>query len=89
MADYETVMATLIAQLRRGGPWLLGEQFTAADVLWGSSLTWTHQFGLIPSDPAILAYIERFNARPLVARCKAQDAEIAAVQDADREKQLS
>lgn len=86
--SYETVMSTLIGQLTPG-PWLLGESFTAADVLWGSSLTWTHQFGLVPSDPAILGYIERFNARPLVARCKAQDAEIAAVQDADREAPLS
>ena len=62
--SYEDVMATLIAQLTPG-PWLLGQQFTAADVLWGSSLSWTHQFGLIPSDPAILAYLERFKARPL------------------------
>ena len=39
--------------------------------------------------PAIVAYTDRFNARPLVARCKAQDAEIAAVQDADRVMQPS
>ena len=60
-----------------------------ADVLWGTALSWMRQFQLFPEDPAIVAYTDRFNARPLVARCKAQDAEIAAVQDADRVMQPS
>ena len=44
--DFETTVDTLIAQLSKG-PWLLGEKFTAADVLWGTALTWMTGFGLI------------------------------------------
>jgi glutathione S-transferase len=85
---YESVISAIVGQLSTG-PWLLGERFTVADVLWGTALSWMRQFQLFPEDPAIVAYTDRFNARPLVARCKAQDAEIAAVQDADRVMQPS
>jgi glutathione S-transferase len=63
-----------------GGPYLLGERFTTADVLWGSALTWTTMFRLVPALPVIQSYIERFNAPPAVARAKAKDAELAATQ---------
>src|SRR5580704_2047034 len=35
----ETTMNAVMAQLSKG-PWLLGDRFTAADVLWGTALTW-------------------------------------------------
>ncbi|MGE5387128.1 MAG: glutathione binding-like protein, partial [Betaproteobacteria bacterium] len=60
------------------GPWLLGERFTAADVLWGSALTWVAAFKLIPESPVIQAYIDRFNARPAVQRARAKDADLIA-----------
>ena len=37
-------------------------------------------FGLIPERPEFTSYIERFNARPAVARVKAMDADFAAKQ---------
>ncbi len=64
-------------QLARG-PWLLGDRFTAADVLWGTALTWTTGFKLVPPVPVIQSYIDRWNARPSVALAKARDAELAA-----------
>ncbi|MBD2838214.1 glutathione S-transferase family protein [Pseudomonas sp. JM0905a] len=79
--DFDSVMKTLVGQLKQG-PWLLGEQFTAADVLWGSALNWTTQFGLIPEVPEIKAYIARFIERPAYTRALAKDAELAAVQAA-------
>ena len=79
--DFDSVMKTLVGQLKQG-PWLLGEQFTAADVLWGSALNWTTQFGLIPEVPAIKAYIARFIERPAYTRALAKDAELAAAQAA-------
>ena len=75
--DYDTMLATLVAQLGRG-PWLLGDRFTAADVLWGTSLTWTTAFKIVPELPEIRAYLDRFNARPKVAEARARDAELAA-----------
>ena len=38
--DYETMLKTLTDQLA-AGQFLLGERFTAADVLWGTALRWT------------------------------------------------
>jgi len=75
--DYDTVLKTLVAQLAKG-PYMLGERFSAADVLWGTALTWTTTWKLVPEEPEITAYIRRWNARPSVAKVKAIDAELAA-----------
>jgi glutathione S-transferase len=44
------------------------------------ALTWITMFQLAPMTPVIKAYIDRFNARPSVARVKTKDAELAAAQ---------
>lgn len=75
--DYDTTMKTLTDQLDKG-PYLLGEKFTAADVLWGMALGWTTMFKLVPELPVIKAYIDRVNSRPSVARARAKDAELVA-----------
>ncbi len=75
--DYDTMLKTLTAQLAKG-PWILGERFSAADVIWGSGLGWTTMFKLVPELPEIQAYLTRFLARPAVARAKAKDAELSA-----------
>ena len=77
--DDSAIAWELTDQLVRG-PWLLGDRFTAADVLWGTALTWTTGFKLVPLVPPIQAYLERWNARPSVSRVKAKDAELAAAQ---------
>lgn len=77
--DFDTMLKTLTDQLARG-PWLLGDRFTAADVLWGTALTWTTQFGLVPETPVIRAYMDRVNARPAFAQARQKDAELAAAQ---------
>ena len=46
------------------GPYLCGEQFTAADVYVGSSLGWGMLFGTIESRPVFKAYADRVLARP-------------------------
>ena len=74
--DYDTTLKTLTDQLTKG-PWLLGDRFTAADVLWGTALTWTTGFKLVPLLPVIQTYVDRWNARPAVARVKARDAALA------------
>ena len=74
--DYDTTLNTLVGQLGKGS-YLLGERFSAADVLWGTALRWTTMFGLVPELPVIKAYIERVNARPAVTRARAKDAELA------------
>ncbi len=77
--DFDTMLGALVGQLARG-KWIVGDRFTAADVLWGTALGWTTGFKLVPELPEIVAYRDRVNARPAVARVKAKDAELAAKQ---------
>jgi glutathione S-transferase len=73
---YDTVIDAVAAQLRQG-PYLLGERFTAADILWGMALSWTTIFKVVPERPEIMAYIARIRARPPLARVQAIDAKLA------------
>jgi glutathione S-transferase len=75
--DYDTMLETLTAQLRQG-PYLLGERFTAVDVLWGTALGWTTAFKLVPELPEIMAYVARVKARPAFIKAAAADEELAA-----------
>jgi len=77
--DFDTMLATLTAQLR-AGPYLLGERFSAADVLWGISLGWATMFKLVPALPEVMAYIDRVSARPAARRAAEADALLAAAQ---------
>ncbi|GLQ45204.1 glutathione S-transferase [Dyella lipolytica] len=78
---WDDVLNTLALQLAKG-PYLLGERFTAVDVLWGGALHWTTMFHLVPETPEIRAYIDRVITRPAMQRAAAKDAEFAAQQAA-------
>ena len=77
--DYETMLKTLTDQLA-AGPFLLGERFTAADVLWGTALRWTTMFKLVPETPVVTGYIGRVTSRPAFARAGKIDADLIAAQ---------
>lgn len=79
--DYDTMLKTLTDQLEKG-PWLLGDTFSAADVLWGTALNWTTLFKLVPELPVIRAYVDRVLVRPAMRRAAAKDAELLATQTA-------
>lgn len=79
--DYDTVIETLEAQLSRGD-YLLGDTLTAADLLWGTALTWTTNFGIVPRLPAITAYMQRVDAHPAVVRSRELDAALSADMEA-------
>ena len=78
---FRSMLDTLTGQLARG-PFLFGERYTAADVLWGTALAWTTMFKIVPELPVLRAYIDRVSARPAVVRAKQKDAELAAAQAA-------
>jgi glutathione S-transferase len=44
--------------------WILGEQFTAADVMLGSSTVFLRLFKMLPESPVLEAYADRCLARP-------------------------
>lgn len=68
-------LVDMVQQQLAKGPWLLGERFTAADVLWASSLGWITKFGLMPLTPEISAYLQRFEARPAVQKVRAAESQ--------------
>ena len=76
-ADYDTVMGVLQRALA-DGPYLLGEQFTAADVVIGATIRWGLLFKLLPELPEFAAYVARLSARPAMQRQIAKDQELAA-----------
>lgn len=75
--DYDSMLQTLTDQLGRGD-FMLGDRFSAADVLWASALRWTTLFKMVPELPVIRAYIDRVCARPAFERAAALDAELLA-----------
>jgi glutathione S-transferase len=78
--DYDTMLGTVVARLGKG-PYLLGERFSAADLLWGTALAWTTTFDLVPKLPEVMDYVARIGARPAALRAQTKDAELAAAQD--------
>ena len=61
--DLETCK-TVIEHELGAGPYLLGDQFTAADVMIGSMFIWQRMMGNTSGRPAIDAYVDRLLARP-------------------------
>ena len=75
--DFDTVM-NVAANAVANGPYLMGEQFTAADVIIGATLRWGMQFKLLPERPEFVAYAARLAERPALQRAEAKDKELAA-----------
>jgi glutathione S-transferase len=75
--EYDTVM-DVIAQAIATEPYLMGEQFTAADVVIGAGLRWGMAFKLLPQRPEFVAYAGRLAERPALQRAESKDQELAA-----------
>jgi glutathione S-transferase len=73
--DLDTTINVLVAQLG-AGPWMLGQRFTAVDVLWGTALTWMTGFGLVEAVPPIKSYVDAWKARPSVKRVAEIEADL-------------
>jgi len=75
--EFDTVM-DVVAKAVAKGPYLMGEQFTAADVVIGSGLRFGMMFKLLPERPEFVTYVERLTKRPALQRADAKDKELAA-----------
>ena len=75
--DFDTTM-NVVAKAVEKGPWLMGEQFTAADVVIGSNIRWGTMFKLIPERKEFTDYAARIAARPAAKRAEAKDKEMTA-----------
>jgi glutathione S-transferase len=75
--DFDIVL-DIVAKPLAKGPFLMGEQFTAADVVIGSGLRYGMMFKMIPERKEFTDYVARFAARPAAQRAEAKDKEFAA-----------
>lgn len=64
-----TQVFDVLDQALEKGPWLLGEEFSAADIAVGSSLDFAvRRFKIVPSRPSFDRYLDRCSARPAFQR---------------------
>ncbi|WP_036136081.1 glutathione S-transferase family protein [Luteimonas mephitis] len=71
--SFEQTVDTLEIAVASASPWLLGEQFTAADVYVGSQVSWGLMFKTLPERPAFVEYATRLRAREAAQRAAALD----------------
>ena len=75
--DFDTTM-NVMAKAVEKGPWLMGGQFTAADVVIGANIRWGMTFKMIPERKEFIDYAARIAARPAAQRAEAKDKELLA-----------
>src|SRR5471032_1336476 len=75
--DFDSVM-NVMAKAVAKGPWLMGEQFTAADVIIGSNIRFGMMFKMIPERKEFTDYAARIAARPAAQRADKKDKELTA-----------
>ena len=80
--DFDTVVEVLAKGAGAANPYLMGAQFTAADVIIGSGLRWGMMFKLLPEREEFKAYVGRLNDRPALKRATEKDAKLQKEQEA-------
>ena len=75
--SFEAVEAVLNKTVE-SGDYLVGGQFSAADVYFGSQIGWMMQFGSLPKTPALERYYEKISSRPAAVRAREIDDKLIA-----------
>jgi glutathione S-transferase len=75
--DFDTTMNVLARAVEKG-PWLMGDQFTAADVVIGANIRWGMIFKIVPERKEFVDYAARIAMRPAVQRTEAKNKELDA-----------
>jgi len=75
--DFDTTMNVLAKAVEKG-PWLMGDQFTAADVVIGANIRWGMIFKIVPERKEFIDYAARIAMRPAAQRAEAKDKELGA-----------
>jgi len=71
--SFEAMRQVLIGAVA-GKTFIAGGRFSAADVYVGSQIDWGLQFGTIPTDPVLEAYVAPLRERPAYKKAKEIDA---------------
>jgi glutathione S-transferase len=60
-------MASVLEEHMQGRRFLVGDEFTVADIVCAYTLDWANEVNLLDAFPKLLAYMERMYARPNAA----------------------
>jgi glutathione S-transferase len=63
-------VASVLEQALGTRPFLLGDQFTAADVMVGSTLGWAQMLGLLEGRKTLQQYVQRLSERPALQKAQ-------------------
>ena len=69
----------VVSRVARGvepGPWLLGNHFSAADILYGSMLHWLQAWGKLPPNESLARYLTAIQQRDGWKRAQGKEAEM-------------
>ncbi len=83
MAGYGSFEETIdcLEAAVRDGPYICGEQFTAADVYVGAQIAWGIMFGSIDKRSVFEDYVNRIQSRPAAIRANQLDDELIPKRD--------
>lgn len=81
--NYEAMLASIESALA-GGAFVLGKEFSMADVIFGGTLRYMLTFKLLESRPLFTEYVARLGARPALQRAEARNAAIRKELGLDR-----
>jgi glutathione S-transferase len=73
--EVEQAMAFIVETLSKG-PYLLGEKFSAVDVLYATTFAMFGASPVMPKSPVIDAYVKRVTERPAYARAMAKEGTV-------------
>lgn len=68
-AYFQKQMSSVERELEADTPYILGERFTAADILLSTCISWAADYGVPMAEP-VLAYNARMTGRPAYARAE-------------------
>jgi glutathione S-transferase len=74
--DHESMLRAMESAVS-GREFLLGDQFSMADVIFGGTVRFMLRFNMLEARPAFVAYTERLAARPALQRADARNLAIA------------
>lgn len=72
-------MLTSIEEAIGQGPWILGERFSMADIIFGGTVRYMLRFKMLEARASFTAYAERLDARPASLAAVAKNEEITKV----------
>jgi len=80
--DFDPAVDVLAKAAAAASPYLLGNRFTAADVVIGSGLRWGTMFKLLPERAEFKPYMATLAERPALRRATEKDAALQKAQEA-------